>query len=521
MRSSRAISVRAGPGRQPNSSWTSRRICTSPAGSWPQRVTTRRTLGSMWASTSQMFSMRTCLRGTSARTGQTAPCRLPVTIAENTKTGRRSRRDPRFVRRARCEFAGLGTDRMLVEAPLADRHRESHPLRQDHAHRADLRRLVGRRDVAVSQQPRWRVHHEVLAHAAARERKHLLAVHLGRRAHAQLAEDAAVEVEQQVRMARVHRPVGEEVIEARRHHTQVVGHGLQLAVTALLAGRTEVIAFDEQQLHQHAPLGIELRRLALHLEPGASWQRAGRGVRAVHLDGAQLAAAVRPELGVIAEVRDVAPGRERGLQHRLPGRERHLLSIELEGGEGLGHHASPRWAPGSSRPVTPRARSSAPSRSNAGSTAGDSSRRSYAGRKRSRVSRSGRPADSPSPQWLALCSNCASSSMVLRSCCEPLPRLILSIRLRSSEVPTRHGVQKPQLSWAKKCAKWRAISNMSRLPSKTMNAPPVSMSSKAMRRPNSSWPMHLPDGPPTCTAMALRAPQSSSTCCTVTPNGYS
>ena len=92
--------------------------------------------------------------------------------------------------------------------------------------------------------------------------------------------------------------------------------------------------------------------------------------------------------------------------------------------------------------------------------------------------------------------------MVFRSCSEPLPSLILSIRLRSSEVPTRHGVQKPQLSCAKKCAKCRATSNMSRLPSNTMNAPPVSMSSKAMRRSNSSWPMHMPDGPPTCTAIA-------------------
>ncbi len=65
---------------------------------------------------------------------------------------------------------------------------------------------------------------------------------------------------------------------------------------------------------------------------------------------------------------------------------------------------------------------------------------------------------------------------------------ILSITLRSSVVPTRHGVQKPQLSCAKKCAKLRATSNMSRVSSNTMNAPAVGRSSKPMRRSNSVGP---------------------------------
>ncbi len=62
---------------------------------------------------------------------------------------------------------------------------------------------------------------------------------------------------------------------------------------------------------------------------------------------------------------------------------------------------------------------------------------------------------------------------------------------------------------AKKWAKLRATSNMSRERSKTMNAPAVGTSSKAMRRPNSNADRHTPDGPPTCTACVSRAPQSS------------
>jgi hypothetical protein len=50
-----------------------------------------------------------------------------------------------------------------------------------------------------------------------------------------------------------------------------------------------------------------------------------------------------------------------------------------------------------------------------------------------------------------------------RSYWVPWPAASLSIRRDTSVVPTRQGVQKPQLSWAKKCAKLRATSNRSRV----------------------------------------------------------
>ena len=91
----------------------------------------------------------------------------------------------------------------------------------------------------------------------------------------------------------------------------------------------------------------------------------------------------------------------------------------------------------------------------------------------------------------------------------------------ASVVPTRHGVQKPQLSWAKNRAKFSTTATMSRRSSNTMNAPAEGTSSNAIRRPNSRAARSVPDGPPTCTAWAATAPASSSTCRTVTPNGYS
>ena len=85
----------------------------------------------------------------------------------------------------------------------------------------------------------------------------------------------------------------------------------------------------------------------------------------------------------------------------------------------------------------------------------------------------------------------------------------------------RHGVQKPQLSWAKKSTKLCAMSNASRLRLNTIKAPALGTSSKAMRRPNSSLASVTPDAPPTCTAWVSCAPQSASTSATVTPKGYS
>src|SRR5208283_1489939 len=73
---------------------------------------------------------------------------------------------------------------------------------------------------------------------------------------------------------------------------------------------------------------------------------------------------------------------------------------------------------------------------------------------------------------------------------------------------TRQGVQKPQLSWAKKCAKLRATSNKSRSLQKIMKAPAVGTSSKAICRRNSSGVRQTPDGPLTCTAATSPAPQS-------------
>jgi len=65
-------------------------------------------------------------------------------------------------------------------------------------------------------------------------------------------------------MGGVHRPTRIEVGVVRCQHADVVGYRLQLAGAALLAGRADVVTFDEQHLQDAAPDFAQLLDLALH-----------------------------------------------------------------------------------------------------------------------------------------------------------------------------------------------------------------------------------------------------------------
>jgi ATP:corrinoid adenosyltransferase len=103
----------------------------------------------------------------------------------------------------------------------------------------------------------------------------VLAIDFARGGDAQAAHDAAVEVEQHVGMRGVHRAVGIEHVEMRRHHLQLVGRGLQHAVAALFAGRAEMVALDEEHLQQGAALVVDLGRAVLDLHAGLGLHGAG------------------------------------------------------------------------------------------------------------------------------------------------------------------------------------------------------------------------------------------------------
>jgi hypothetical protein len=91
-----------------------------------------------------------------------------------------------------------------------------------------------------------------------------------------------------------------------------------------------MIALGEQHLHERAPQAVQFLGIALHLDTRTDRRRAGCHHAAADARRAHLAAAVRLEFGVVAEVRNVAARGERGLQHCLARLEGDLLAIQQE-----------------------------------------------------------------------------------------------------------------------------------------------------------------------------------------------
>ena len=193
-----------------------------------------------------------------------------------------------------------------------------------------MRRHVVQAERGVAQSPAGGVDDQVRADAVAADGEHALAVDLAAGAHAQLAQDAAVQIQPDVWVARVDRAIGIEGLEARIRHAERVGRVLQPAVAAALAARTEVPTLGEQHLHQPAPRAVERGVSVVHPLSRRGAGGAGGRQAAVHAHRAHTAGAAGPERGVPAQVRDVDAGACRRGDQRLAGAEGHALAVEFE-----------------------------------------------------------------------------------------------------------------------------------------------------------------------------------------------
>ncbi len=192
---------------------------------------------------------------------------------------------------------------------------------------------------------------------------------------------------------------------------------LQLAVAALLAGRAEVIALHEQHLHQRAPLVVQFSAsrspLPCRLRPASC--RTSPGGRSAYR--AQLAAAVRRELRVIAEVRDVLARGERRLQDRLA----RLEGISSPSSMNVGSCAHARSPARRSARRHRRDRSSDGREQRAVEVESGLDVERLAGGARTPAGNAARYASMglqrgtrPRPQWLALCSSRCSLPIALQ-----------------------------------------------------------------------------------------------------------
>ena len=236
--------------------------------------------------------------------------------------------------------------------------------------------------------------------------------------HAQLAQDAAVEVEQHVGVRGIDRPRS--------------GRSARSAGSSCRGRRPPPAAWQlplfsqagQKWLPSTNSICTSMRRSPLSsgvslCDGHARRRRCGAGshVAAVDLHRAELAAAVRLEFRVVAQVRDIAPRRQRRLDDRLAGPVGNVGAVQRER-LCLVHRTAPSVASGAGGRRRRRGRSSAraaasaPSRSNAGL---ERQRRAAGARRLGRnffsVSNSGLHAVWPSPQWLVACSSRARSTI--------------------------------------------------------------------------------------------------------------
>ena len=106
---------------------------------------------------------------------------------------------------------------------------------------------------------------------------------------------------------------------------------LQPAVAALLAAGAEVVALDEQQLHQQPPALVEVAAAALDDLAVGRTRRARRRQPPVDAHRAQPAGTALAQRRVPAQVRDLVPGARRRRDHRVAVVERDADAVEQKG----------------------------------------------------------------------------------------------------------------------------------------------------------------------------------------------
>ena len=211
------------------------------------------------------------------------------------------------------------------------------------------------------------------ARAVPAEGKHLFAVDFVAGPHAQLAQDAAVGLEQHIGVAGIDRAHGVERLVMQVGHARLCGLLLQLAAAAFFAAGAKVVALDKQHLQQVQAVRFQLRRVAAHPLPGGGGGGAGGHGAAIGMHGTHPARCAGRDFGVPAQVGHGVPGTLRGGQDGVAGLQRHRLAVEVKHRRGAvagfahGRVSVCRWAPGSLRPVARRATDSSASRSNSGS----------------------------------------------------------------------------------------------------------------------------------------------------------
>ena len=183
---------------------------------------------------------------------------------------------------------------------------------------------------SVPPSPRSEFDRDALVVAAADEPEDSIAVQLGRGPDAAAAEDAAVAVDEELRVRGVQLALREHVGVLRRGDAEPVGQRLQLARAALLAEHAKVVALDEEHVDQVASQLSQLLGVVLDEHPRRDRLGACRLRTPVDAHGADAAATGGREVLHPTQARDVDPVVLCGLQDRLARTSLDLATVDVQ-----------------------------------------------------------------------------------------------------------------------------------------------------------------------------------------------
>ena len=154
------------------------------------------------------------------------------------------------------------------------------------------------------------------------------ALHFLAHAHAVTAEDALVRVAHNSGGGIVDGVMLARVAEADAAYAELLGEALQMALTALFAGRAVAVVGREQQLKDHAAMLEQSRTVGSDRHAVAWFHGAGRvDLAALVLHDAHTARAVDGKVGIVAEGRHFDSGLANDGKHVLFAVEADALAV--------------------------------------------------------------------------------------------------------------------------------------------------------------------------------------------------
>jgi hypothetical protein len=165
-----------------------------------------------------------------------------------------------------CFLLSHTGQRLCIVGAFTNGYGKANAFGQNNANRTDMGGTVCERHVGVTEFAALAVNDQMGVDAITTYRKDVLAIDILAGLNAQTAQNATVEVQQDVGMRRVDLAVGVELFKSWPAHFQLVSGRLQQAITAFLAGRAKVVALNEQHSQQGSAMVIKFTSPAFYLK---------------------------------------------------------------------------------------------------------------------------------------------------------------------------------------------------------------------------------------------------------------